>query len=249
VVQGNIKVIGCTAKGNANAGYNVVVGNDVTFRDCHARENGLEGFRLGDNKASDVRIVGGTVHHNQQRGITIVPQIAGADLYDITVSDVTVGINSLALVGTHAGMQIGGAVGVGTVGGIVVSDCVIGETGYVSQSYGIYVGYEVFNLRLHDNDLRGNTVAGLAFATTTDKSGVHDNIGYVTNTRGATSIADGGSITHGLADTPTSVRVSGSVAGEFVSVTARAFTTFTCAIKTHAGAVGTTQTVYWEASF
>lgn len=64
---------------------------------------------------------------------------------------------------------------------------------------------------------------------------------------GATSVADGGTITHGLLTTPTSVRVTGSVSGEFVSVTALSSTTFTVAIKTHANGAGTTQTVYWEA--
>lgn len=64
---------------------------------------------------------------------------------------------------------------------------------------------------------------------------------------GATSVADGGTITHGLYAAPTSVRVTPSVSGELASVTALAATTFTVAIKTHAGAAGTTQTVYWEA--
>lgn len=65
--------------------------------------------------------------------------------------------------------------------------------------------------------------------------------------RGATSVADGGTISHGLVTTPTSVRVTGSVSGEFVSVTAVGSTTFTVAIKTHSNGAGTTQTVYWEA--
>ena len=64
---------------------------------------------------------------------------------------------------------------------------------------------------------------------------------------GATSVADGGTVTHGLSATPTKVRCTASVTGEFVSVTAVGATTFTLAIKTHANAAGTTQTVYWEA--
>jgi hypothetical protein len=65
--------------------------------------------------------------------------------------------------------------------------------------------------------------------------------------RGATSVADGGTITHNLRTTPTVVRVTPSVAGEFASVTAIGATTFTVALKTHTGAAGTTQTVYWQA--
>jgi hypothetical protein len=44
-------------------------------------------------------------------------------------------------------------------------------------------------------------------------------------------VADGGTITHGLAATPTSVICTPSTAGEFVSVTAKTATTFTVAIK------------------
>lgn len=65
--------------------------------------------------------------------------------------------------------------------------------------------------------------------------------------RGATSVADGGTISHGLWTTPSWVQVTPSVAGEMASVTAISATTFTVALKTHAGAAGTTQTVYWEA--
>lgn len=65
---------------------------------------------------------------------------------------------------------------------------------------------------------------------------------------GATSVADGGTITHGFSAAPSSVRVTPSVAGEFVSVTAVGATTFTVAIKKHDNTAGTTQTIYWDAS-
>lgn len=66
---------------------------------------------------------------------------------------------------------------------------------------------------------------------------------------GATaSVADGGTVTHGLGATPTVVTVTPSVSGEFVSVTAIGATTFTVAIKKHDGTAGTTQTLYWRAS-
>lgn len=65
----------------------------------------------------------------------------------------------------------------------------------------------------------------------------------------AASVADGGTIIHGLGATPTSVQITGSVAGELVAVTAIGATTFTVAIKTLAGIPGTTQTIYWEANY
>jgi hypothetical protein len=62
------------------------------------------------------------------------------------------------------------------------------------------------------------------------------------------AVADGGTITHGLVGTPTSVRAQSSVSGEFISVTAVGATTFTVAIKKHDNTAGTSQTVYWEAA-
>jgi len=61
------------------------------------------------------------------------------------------------------------------------------------------------------------------------------------------STTDGATISHGLVSTPTSVRCTSSVSGEFVSVTAVSGSTFTVAIKKHDNTAGTSQTVYWEA--
>jgi hypothetical protein len=75
----------------------------------------------------------------------------------------------------------------------------------------------------------------------------YDNEGYVTENGGAASIADGGTINHGLAITPVYVTAVGSVAGEIVSVTAKGSSTFSVAIKKHDGTAGTPQTIYWRA--
>jgi hypothetical protein len=63
---------------------------------------------------------------------------------------------------------------------------------------------------------------------------------------GANSISDGGTITHSLGTTPTTVIAIGSVANEIIAITAKGSTTFTVAIKKRAdGSAGTTQTIYW----
>lgn len=67
--------------------------------------------------------------------------------------------------------------------------------------------------------------------------------------RGAVSIADGATITHGLSSTPTNIFVTTTTSGEFASVTATSSTTFTVAIKKHDNTAGTTSTVFWEASY
>jgi hypothetical protein len=79
---------------------------------------------------------------------------------------------------------------------------------------------------------------------------IRDNIGFVTENGGAAaSVADGGTITHGLQATPTYVTANPSVAGEMVSVTAVGATTFTVAIKQDDGTAGTSQTIYWRAVY
>jgi len=62
----------------------------------------------------------------------------------------------------------------------------------------------------------------------------------------AAAVADGGTISHGLVTTPTAVRCTGSVSGEFVSVTLLGGTTFTVAIKKYDNTPGTAQTIYWS---
>lgn len=66
---------------------------------------------------------------------------------------------------------------------------------------------------------------------------------------GANSVADGGTITHGLSSTPTVVKTTPTIASQMASVTAAGATTFTVAIKTDAGAAGTTQQIYWSAEY
>lgn len=75
-----------------------------------------------------------------------------------------------------------------------------------------------------------------------------DNIGWKnTNCGVAASVADGGTIAHGLNGAPVWANVTPSVSGEFVSITAMDATNITVAIKKHDNSAGTTQTLYWEA--
>lgn len=62
---------------------------------------------------------------------------------------------------------------------------------------------------------------------------------------GATSVADGGTIAHGLKKTPTFATATGSLAGTIVTVTAKDATNLTIDL----GGVTTTQTVNWLAKY
>jgi parallel beta-helix repeat protein len=77
---------------------------------------------------------------------------------------------------------------------------------------------------------------------------IRNNLGFVTENHGAAAtVADGGTIDHGLVAAPTWVNLTPSVANEMVSATTLDATHITVAIKKHDGSAGTTQTIYWEA--
>jgi hypothetical protein len=98
---------------------------------------------------------------------------------------------------------------------------------------------------IEDNDFMGYTVGWIGSPAAGVK--IRRNTGYVTENEGATSVADNGTIAHGLSITPTAVMVTTSVANEYASVTTIGTTTFTVQLTKDDGTAGTTQTVYWRA--
>jgi hypothetical protein len=109
---------------------------------------------------------------------------------------------------------------------------------------GIYLGAITRGVVAHNQIYQYSTPINIA---TVNSGHVRWNEGYKNHNQGATSVADGGTISHGLTTTPTGVICTPITSGEFVSVTAKAASTFTVAIKTHAGAAGTTQIIQWYA--
>lgn len=109
---------------------------------------------------------------------------------------------------------------------------------------GIRLQSAVNNLTVRGCDVRSNG-AGAADNIDVTAGGTGHQLDVTAS--GATSVADGGTISHGLGVAPTYVLVTPSVAGEIPAVTAISATTFTVAIKKHDNTAGTTQTVYWRA--
>jgi len=72
--------------------------------------------------------------------------------------------------------------------------------------------------------------------------------GYTTENSGSASVADGDTIAHGLDETPSYVNLTASVDGHIAVATAVDATSITVGLVDDAGsAVGTAETVYWEA--
>lgn len=103
------------------------------------------------------------------------------------------------------------------------------------------------NISIHNNRFSNAGGANVGLSANATNISWRNNIGYITRNFGATSVADGGAVSHGCNVTPTRVNATPSTSGEMVSVTAIAATTFTVAIKKHDGTAGTTAVVYWEA--
>ena len=140
-------------------------------------------------------------------------------------------------------LYIGGGSNHTITGNFFVDDQVTPTT-----RYGIYELTGSNDNLIMDNNLSGSYTNASVFISGT-ASIVKNNRGYVTENSGGTSVADGGTISHGLAGTPDTVLCTTSITDEFCSVTALAVTTFTVTITKHDGTAGTTQTIYWYAEF
>jgi hypothetical protein len=116
--------------------------------------------------------------------------------------------------------------------------------GNVCDAASIEILSDAIDSRIFQNTL----TSGASLIVAASGVVVHGNGGFVTENAGvAVSVADGGTIAHGCAATPTVATVSGSVAGEIVTVTSIDATNITIAIKKPDGSAGTAQTVYWRA--
>ena len=112
------------------------------------------------------------------------------------------------------------------------------------------IGIQIDGADNEYNEIIGNLIRNATTAISDTGTGtvIRDNTGYVTENDGAAAaVADGGTIAHGCAATPTSAQVTGSVANEFASVTGIGAANLTVAIKKHDGTPGTAQTIYWRA--
>ena len=129
---------------------------------------------------------------------------------------------------------------------MIVDNRCYDNQGTQTQKYGIRVANGI-DCIVKNNDLRGNLTAGYIASSSTNTK-VFGNEGYLTENYGATSVAEAGTVSHGLATTPTVVLAQSRIPGEMAYVTARAATTFTVSYKKHDNTAGTTpQTIDWRA--
>lgn len=226
----NCRAYSCGDRGisiGTGSRYGNVQGGEVAY-------NALNGISIGEACIID----GVHIHHNGQSGIA-----CGAGVNDWTVVNNNIHDNSQDTAG-YGGLEVQASGGTATTGWKIERNIIKYSS---AQSKGVHFTNSNVTGKVLFNDFDGHSNS--TTFTNLPASGVvvKNNEGYATRKVGATSVADGGTITHGLAGTPTRVNVTASVSGEFVSVTAKGASTFTVAIKKHDNSAGTTQTVYWEA--
>lgn len=219
---------------NAGEGIYVTVGSQRTEVIGNHVAGNSNGILVYTGTASDTmdrnRVIGNVVRRNLKNGIS-VSYASTAAVSNTVVFDNDVDDNDQQATGTQYGIVLSG--GTSNTGAWVADNRITNEP------IGLVVGTNVSGARLGQNVFSGNT-------TNISNSGTGTIIEQETS-GAATSVTDGATITHGHPKTPTSVVATGSVASQFVSVTAIGASTFTVAIKTDAGAAGSSQTVYWRA--
>jgi len=215
-----------------------IIGNVANNNGLGTAGSGINVYGKSGNDAALV-ISQNTANYNNFSGISV-----GA-ASNMTITDNVCNANA------NEGIFIDAEGGITT--GIIASGNQCHDYGG-RQDYGIHlygtVSYAFDDVVLTGNSVGGNVVAGISVAGTKPTTYiVENNVGFVTRNFGLVYLADGGTITHGLAGIPTCIMVMTGTAGQNAYCTGADATTATIAIKTYAGAGGTTQNCQWLAMY
>ena len=207
---------------------------------------GTSGFRIQGSGTT----FHGCVCDSYTLGFDFADYAEGVNVHGAHVESCESGINIAGAVGN-------GPTGITIIGGFVynsshVSDAAIKVARSLSVNIiGIYVKTTTSDVSLSadanvvDLFLMGNQFSD-GTPTSINASAIVTTVGEE-NQGAAATTADGGTIAHSCSTTPTVAVVSGSVAGEIVTVTSLDGTNITVAIKDNDDSAGTSQTVYWRA--
>lgn len=227
-----------------------VYGGSHTIAPAHIniRGNTVEsGANLGiylsaeTSSLTDISIQGNIVRGNALTGIYI---------YAHTNSLTRVGV-----IGNRISNNNGYGVNLFATSNGVISNCQVegndiwDDQGVKTQSYPVSLygnnGGSVSKCTVIGNDGEGN-ING--FYISGSGHIVKDNIGYVSENGGTASVANGGTINHGLAAAPTQYVATPTVSGHIAMVTAVSATTLTIALLNHDGTpVAVAENINWRA--
>ena len=125
---------------------------------------------------------------------------------------------------------------------------IYGNSCTANADHGITINGAADRISIVANTTRLNTVGTINLGSSTNTL-VSNNLGYRTRNQGTATVANGGTISHGLSATPTAYRITPTVADRAVAVTAASSTTITVSLTQLNGtAVTVAESVNWEAS-
>jgi len=148
--------------------------------------------------------------------------------------------NSIQTINSWAGIYIYAGADIAIIGTQI--------HGSNQHKYGINVNVGAGRIKVIGCSFLQNATADILDPGNHVESGVCD--GWIQNAEGVTAvIADGATFAHGLSLTPTGCILTGTVAGDLISVSALGAANVTVAIKDEGGGAGTAQVLYWRAWF
>lgn len=240
----DVEVADCSAWNNRWNGFSVFACDGARLLDCRAWDNDQGGFNAEWSTGMDV--IGGLAYGNGLGGLT-------------TYGDVTVRLHACRFEGNSTAVssnngnevmtQKGYANGTEEIGRLVeVRDCAIfppAGRAHVWYQTDAALARPRPTVRLIGPDVAGWTVQNI-------NSDAHTTVERLAPRRPATggvaSVADGGTIPHGLGGVPLRYGATATVAGRSVAVTAASATTLTVALKAANGvAVTVAEPVAWWA--
>ncbi len=208
--------------------------NITTTNNFSARNTGANGINYQYTRGG--AISNNVVGSNDENGILVQQSL------NILISSNVAKNNDIDNLAAGDGISIDGSSDI-----LIVTNRAFDDQASKTQNAGVRLTSTVNNTLIAENDLRGNVGDGIVPAGTSNIYRI--NLGYVTENWGATSVANGGTISHGLAGMPDTVQCTTSITAEFCSITGLGATVFTVTITKHDGTAGTTQTIYWYAVF
>lgn len=149
-------------------------------------------------------------------------------------------LNQVSTGGTDYGLVIGGD-RVAAIGNVLVGGATI------ENGIRLLAGADA--TRLFGNNVDGYAAQVVNLGTNTYMRGNFGAVsGYMSDNGGVTSVADGGTIAHGMGVTPTFAICSASAANHICQITAKDATNLTIGLIDHAGAtIAAAENVYWMA--
>lgn len=223
---------------------------------------GLDGIKVSGAQAVGTVIAGNTIHGSTSstgRAIYVTASaaycsITGNNLRDNAGVGINVDADHCSVIGNS--VVDSDSTNVLATGGIVASgnadystitgNISAASAGTTKQDYGIIVQAGASSVVVADNVVYQNQTAALSNAGTGTL--LSNNIGYVSRSAGVASVANAGTITHGLATTPTKYGTTGTVAKHTAVVTAVSTTTLTIGLHDDTGAAVTVaENVAWWA--